>query len=93
MHQNFSKKRLECYQKIGIKKNYVSIKIPILLEVQCVSFFRFLKFGLKIELLLDKEEPIEPVIRSLIYDSARELLFNVLKHSGTKQAKLCLNSL
>jgi DNA-directed RNA polymerase subunit beta len=50
MYQNFSVKRLGCYQKIEIKKNYASIKIPILLEVQCVSFFRFLKFGLKIEL-------------------------------------------
>ena len=50
MYQSFQKKRLEYYQNIKIKKNHISIKIPILLEIQYVSFFRFLKFGLKIEL-------------------------------------------
>jgi DNA-directed RNA polymerase subunit beta len=49
MYQSSQEKRLERYQKIEIKKNYVPMKIPILLEIQYVSFFRFLKFGLKTE--------------------------------------------
>ncbi|MEC7986547.1 MAG: response regulator, partial [Myxococcota bacterium] len=48
------------------------------------------QFGLHTELILDKKEPKEPLTCSLFYDCARELLFNVIKHSGIKQAELNL---
>ena len=50
MYQSLSTERLKYFQKIGIKESYILLKIPILLEIQCVSFFRFLKFGLKTEI-------------------------------------------
>ena len=48
------------------------------------------RFALHVDLVLDTNEPFEPITRSILYDSARELLFNIVKHSGVKQAKLSL---
>jgi len=49
-YTSFSKILGNFPNKIKSKKNCIIIKIPIFLEIQRARFFRFIKFGLKIEL-------------------------------------------
>jgi len=47
------------------------------------------KLGLQVELRSDPgEDLLEPSTRILLYQAARELLFNVVKHSGTLKARV-----
>ncbi len=51
-------------------------------------------FGLVVQLKLDKHaQPASHAMRVFAYHAARELLFNVVKHAGTKAAQLTLSSL
>jgi signal transduction histidine kinase len=47
------------------------------------------RHGLRVDLSLDPDaDPGSPVIASILFRSARELLFNVVKHSGTNTARI-----
>ena len=58
-----------------------------------VGWFRE-KHGLVVELNVDKAIPPEPeCVRLFLFNAVRELLFNVVKHSGRMEAQVTLSSL
>jgi PAS domain S-box-containing protein len=49
------------------------------------------RYGLKLEVVADQAaDPDSESVRTLLFQSVRELLFNVVKHSGVKQARVTM---
>jgi signal transduction histidine kinase len=73
---------------------------PVLHEVGVGAALHWLKgdmqekFGLTVEVTVDKSvEPTTANVRSFVFQSARELLFNVAKHARVKSAQVRLERL
>src|SRR5690606_20839551 len=71
----------------------VELSPPILHEaglaagLEWVARWKKEKYGLEIELDLDPEaEPTREDVRVLVFESVRELLFNIVKHAGVRRA-------
>jgi signal transduction histidine kinase len=72
---------------------------PILHEAGLVAALEWLvrlmgdKHGLRVELVSNaKFSPLPEDLRVLVFESVRELLFNVVKHSGVRQARVQIQS-
>jgi signal transduction histidine kinase len=51
------------------------------------------KHGLTVQLLIEDEpEPSNDSVKILLFNAVRELLFNVVKHAGTCEARLEVNT-
>jgi signal transduction histidine kinase len=49
------------------------------------------RHGLKVRVMVgERAEPSDPMVRQLLYEATRELLFNIVKHAGVNQAEVSL---
>jgi PAS domain S-box-containing protein len=63
----------------------------IVAALEWLSRWKHQKHGLKVKLVSEIEDPkVQEDIKVLVFESVRELLLNVLKHSGVKEAKIRL---
>ncbi|MFW6181287.1 MAG: PAS domain-containing protein [Spirochaetota bacterium] len=61
----------------------------LLPALQWLRDHMFEKFGMRMELAAESSaEPEHPALTSVLFRSVRELLFNVIKHSGSREARV-----
>ena len=86
-------------EALGVSTNLTrQLRPPALYEDGLVSAFRWLgadlkqRHGLDVEIASEEvEPPLGDDIKAMLFESIRELLFNVVKHSGQKHARVELN--
>jgi PAS domain S-box-containing protein len=87
-------------QAIGVARGLVGdLSPPILHDAGLPEALEWLarrmrqRFGLDVVLCLDQHaSPAPEDVRSVVFDAAREALFNVVKHAGVKRAWLTLSA-
>jgi PAS domain S-box-containing protein len=83
-------------QAIQVSRSLTTqLRPPVLYELGVVAALNWLarqmkeKYGLEVEVVARAEaEPASDDIRIFVFEAARELLFNVVKHAGVKDARL-----
>ncbi len=88
-------------ESIAITRNLSIDLSPIVLQgeglIEAMTWLAFRmkeQYGLQVELEAKaKVDQLDNHIRMLVFQSVRELLFNVVKHSGVSQAKITLEEL
>lgn len=75
----------------------VELAPPVLYEAEFAAALRWLaehmrkKHGLRVQVRADADiEPASEDLRVMLFEATRELLFNIVKHSGTDEASITL---
>jgi len=77
----------------------VELSPPILLQGDLLSSLRWLahsmhdRYGLDVNVAGEEIQPLTEAVLLMLFQGARELLFNVVKHAGVKAASVELNQL